>query len=302
LASIAVFYAPAAHALDAVNIALGPPGSAPSSSYAAAGLAGVWNDIGLTEYGQRVPLVGLDGSPLAADIRQIGATSVLQSNDPATSGDDEALLDSMVLSFCNPLDACYWIDNLENGEYVVIMYALTPNDPDLLSHVRVDDGTPDSTPVGGAWTGTHIEGVSYQSFVVNVTSNEIGLHSGVPSSGSQSGLNGIQIWPLHMVGVSPTGGTRARGLVAAYPNPAVGAQTIEMSLSAAMGTGAIEIFDVLGRSVWTQRWSNLPEGRTSIVWDGQKEGAGVVLPGVYFAKLSTPAGIEISSLKLIRAR
>jgi hypothetical protein len=294
------FVAQASQAQTAINIALGPPGSAPAASYAAAGLPGVWNDIGLTPIGQRVPLVGLDGNPIAADIRQVGVTSVLQSNDPATSGDDEALLDSMVLSFCNPLDACYWIDNLPNGEYLVTLYALTPNDPDLLSPVRVDDGTPGPTPLGGAWTGTHVQGVSYQSFAVTITSNEIGLHSGTPGGNFQSGLNGIQIRPLDMVGVNSTGAMQS-ALVGAYPNPAVGVQTIEMNLGAGAGPMMLEIVDVTGRVVWAHRW-NANEGRSFISWDGRRADSGVVAPGVYFAKLSTPAGSGVNSLKLVRAQ
>jgi hypothetical protein len=295
-----VLFAPVSHSQTAINIALGPTGSAPSASYAAAGLPGVWNDIGLTPIGQRVPLVGLNGSPIPADIRQVGVTSVLQSNDPATSGDDEALLDSMVLSFCNPLDACYWIDNLPNGDYQVILYALTPNDPDLFSPVRVDDGTPGSSPVGGSWTGTHIQGVSYQTFVVTITSNEIGLHSGTLSGNFQSGLNGIQIRPLDMVGVNSTGAMES-ALVGAYPNPAVGVQIIEMNLGAGVGATTLEIVDVVGRVIWAHRW-NANEGRSFISWDGRRADSGVVAPGVYFAKLSTPSGSGGNSLKLVRAQ
>ena len=300
--SAALFaFAPASHAQNAINIALGPPGSAPSASYAAAGLPGVWNDIGLTAIGQRVPLVGLNGNPIAADLRQVGATSVLQSNDPATSGDDEALLDSMVLSFCNPLDACYWIDNLANGEYLVILYALTPNNASLLSPVRVDNGTPGSTPVGGTWTGTHVQGVSYQSFVVTITSNEIGLHSGIPGGNIQSGLNGVQIRPLDMVGVNSTSQAMQGALVAAYPNPAVGLQTIEMNLGASEGMTTLEVIDVLGRVVWAHRWSAI-SGRSFLTWDGRHASSGAVAPGVYFAKLTTAAGIQSNALKLVRAK
>jgi hypothetical protein len=293
--------APQAQSQPAINIALGPTGSAPSATYAAAGLPGVWNDIGLTANGQRVPLVGLDGIPIAADIRQIGATSVLQSDDPATTGDDAALLDSMVLSFSDPLDACYWIDNLPNAAYIVTLYALTPNDPDLLSPVRVDDGTPGSTPVGGAWTGTHIQGVSYQSFVVEVTGNEIGLHSGIPGGNIQSGLNGIQIRPVAMVGAGLFGeALEISGLVSAFPNPASGAQTIEIRLSAPARAATLQVFDVHGRVVWMRDLDGLAQGRSFVIWDGRQENATNVAPGIYFARLSTPLGTAQSSLRLVR--
>ncbi len=307
---------------QSINIALGAPGTPPSSSYGAAGQVGVWNDIGLTPIGQRFPLVGLDGAPLAADIRQVGATAVLQSNDPATSGDDEALLDSMVTSMCVPLDACYWIDHLANGPYVVTMYALTPNNAALLSSVRVDDATPTATLVGGAWGGVHIEGLSYQSFLVEVVDGEIGLHSGVPSSGQQSGLNGIQIRPATALDVGSIGapglGPESELRLAAFPNPASGAQTIELAASLAGSSWTLEIVDVLGRVAWSERVIAGADGRARITWDGRTRGAATTAAaGVYVARLTpsnggqagdgthslaSPATLRPTPIKLIRTR
>ncbi len=298
---------------QSINIALGVTGTPPSSSYAAAGLPGVWNDIPLGGIGQRLQLVGLDGNPLPADIRQVGATGVLESNDPATSGDDEALLDSMVTSMCVPLDACYWIDHLQNGPYVVTLYALTPNDPALLSSVRVDDATPNATLVGGAWGGQHIEGLSYQRFVVDVVDGEIGLHSGVPSSGEQSGLNGIQIQPATAVGAGSLDGSPFGSVgvhLTAFPNPASGAQTIEVMWNDARvfgapagvgGTLPLEIVDVLGRVVFSQRVGADASGRTRITWDGRANSApsSPAAPGVYFVRLAVP-GAASPALKLVR--
>lgn len=302
--TLALAFLPLPALAQSFNIALGPTGSAPSSSYAAAGLPGVWNDVGLTAYGVHVPLVGLDGLPTAVDLRQIGATSVLQSNDPSTTGDDEALLDSMVLSFSSPLDACYWIDNLENQTYFVTLYALTPNAPTLFSSVRVDDATPGATPVGGAWSGAHVEGVSYKTFLVDVFDGEIGLHSGIPSSNTQSGLNGIQIRPATAVDVGgphlPRAGATVR--LAAYPNPASGAQTIEVQGGAASGS-ALEIVDVLGRIVWRENLTAAESGRTLLTWTGLRADRSPALPGVYFARLATGSGAPAAaSLKLVRSR
>lgn len=302
------------------NIALGPVGSAPSPTYAAAGLAGVWNDVGLTAFGTRVPLVGLDGLATDAELRQVGATSALHSDDPATTGDDEALVDSMVWSLCNPLDACYWIDGLENGSYVVTLYGLTPNAPAILSSVRVDDATPGATPIGGAWPGAHVEGVSYKSFVVDVVDGEIGLHSGVPGSGAQAGLNGIQIRPATAVDVgSSLPPSRGTVRLAAFPNPASGAQIIEAvwgaagaALDPAGGVLSLEIVDVLGRVVWRERLPAFTGGRAALNWAGVRSGGEPAAPGVYFARLAaeteSPGGVgsaaapESTPLKLVRSR
>src|SRR6185436_20627460 len=53
---------------QSVNIDFGAPGSPPSAAYAAAGPAGVWNEIGVLPPGQRAPLVGLDGTSFGAQI------------------------------------------------------------------------------------------------------------------------------------------------------------------------------------------------------------------------------------------
>lgn len=188
--------AASAASAQSLNISFGSASIAPSPSYSAAAGSrgrGEWNAVGLLPAGQRSGLTGLHGTPLAAQVYQIGASTTLQYDHPGTAGDDGALLDSMLISMNDPIDACVWVEGLRNGIYDVYLYALTPNDPNRRCRTRVDFSSPGPTMVGGTWSGRHEFGVSYSSFSVNVTNGTIGFHSGLYNGFIQSGLNGAQI-------------------------------------------------------------------------------------------------------------
>lgn len=181
-----------AHA-QSINIDFGAPGEGPSSSYAAAGRAGVWNVIGVMPFSQRFDLVGLTGQPVAAKIYNIGGTAMLTHDNPATAGDDARLLDDMFLSFNNPLDLCLFFEHLINGDYEVILYGLTPDNAAHQNRMRVDFATPGPVWVGGAWNGAHAEGVTFSRHLVTITDGRINPHAGEISANYQSGVNGVQL-------------------------------------------------------------------------------------------------------------
>lgn len=286
---------------QSVNINFGTPGAGPSSTYAAAGIAGEWNTFEAMPAGERFPLVGLDGQPLAVDIRQIGGDFILSEDDPGTSGDDERLLDQMYWTFDNGPDLCLWIDNLENGDYEVLIYAMTPNDPTLISEVRVDN-PPDEATVGGAWPGQHVEGITYHRFSQTVTSGEIGLHAGLPGDPIRSGINGIQITPATTgLGSSDPAPPAVTTLMRAYPNPARFDQTIELHISEGHRPGALDVVDVLGRLVWRQPLAAFAPGVHQVAWNGTDLTGRRVRASVYFARLPAAVGGEASRpVKLIR--
>jgi hypothetical protein len=182
----------AAHA-QSLNIDFGKPSTAPSSSYAGAGRTGVWSTIGVMPTSVRFPLVDRAGNAIAGQVYNLGGSAMLEFNDPATSGDDERLIDDMFLSFNNPADLCLFFENLALGEYEVVIYALTPNDPALMCRVRVDFATPGPVMVGGAWPGGHQEFVTFARHRVAVTDGRLGLHSGLFNGFIQSGINGLQL-------------------------------------------------------------------------------------------------------------
>lgn len=182
---------------QSINIAFGPSGSAPQSTYAAAGWAGSWNSFSSLPTNVRFPLVGHQGQALSADIYNNGGTAILSHSVAGATGDDAALMGNMFLSFNNPTDLCLWVEHLQQGTYEVIIYAMTPNDAALLSRVRVDSGSPGPTMVGGAWPGSQVQGVTYSSFTVTVPANgTIALHSGLAGANIQSGMNGFQLLKL----------------------------------------------------------------------------------------------------------
>ncbi|HZW08085.1 MAG TPA: hypothetical protein VFF65_13260, partial [Phycisphaerales bacterium] len=145
---------------QSMNIRFGTEASKPAPTYGAAGLAGVWNSYEVTGAWERVPTVNLQGTPLAAQLYQFGCSQMLSFDNPATSGDDGRLMDSMVLSMNDPVDACYWVEGMMNGTYEVTLYAMTPDDPARRCRTRVDNSSPGPTMVGGSWPGQHQQGVT----------------------------------------------------------------------------------------------------------------------------------------------
>jgi hypothetical protein len=307
-AIVAALALPAPALAQAINVDFGDAATLPAPSYAAAGLAGVWNAIPVLPPGQRFDLVGLDGAPIAAKIYGVGGTQMLVHDNTGTAGDDEALIDDMFIGFNAPVDLCLWIEYLEEGEYEVTTYAITPNDPLLLSPVRVDDGTPGPTDVGGAWTGAHAPGVTYVKHVVTTTNGKIGLHSGTWGAGGQAGVNALQIRPMFPVDVGDVGFPTRTGLRLVSPNPARHAQTIEVDFAVSdPDVRALEVVDVGGRLVWRHTFDPLPlpwrdPGFTlTVIWPGVDAAGRRAPAGLYFARLAGDGERTIGrALRLVR--
>jgi len=265
------------------NIDFGTPETTPSATYAAAGEAGVWNTLGVMPSTVRYPLVDTEGNDVGVEIYNIGGTDMLVVDDPATSGDDEALMDEMFIGFNDPIDVCLWVDGLAPGTYEVITYAMTPDDPSIVSPVRVDDATPGIIEVSGPWPGGHAEGVTYARHVIELAGGTIGLHSGELGGEFQSGVNGIQINLLPSVAVPPADLQGIR-ILRVRPNPARARQVFDLVLGAA-GEGSIAVVDVTGRLVWQRSLAGLEAGAQTIAWDGADLGGRTVPAGVYFVRL-----------------
>jgi hypothetical protein len=178
---------------QSINIRFGASATTPSPTYAAAGLPGVWNSLPLTPVNALQPLVNLASVPIAAQYYQNGSSSVLTANNPLTSGDDKNLMDSMILSTNSPTDGCFWVQGLLHGTYEVTIYAMTPNDPTLMTRTRVDNASPGPTMVGGTWPGHHQQGVTYARFTVTTNDGVIAFHDGLAGAVIQSGMNGVQL-------------------------------------------------------------------------------------------------------------
>lgn len=85
----------------------------------------------------------------------------------------------------------------------------------------------------------------------------------------------------------------------AFPNPNTGQCEVRFSLPSA-GQVAVAVFDATGRRIRQVLDGHLPAGSYSPVWDGRDD-AGLEVPsGVYFAKITTPAGEQTAKLVLAR--
>jgi hypothetical protein len=290
---------PALGHAQSLNVEFGNAGSTPAATYAAAGLAGTWNTVGVLPTGQRQALVGLDGAATPAKIYMNGGNSVtmLNVNDPGTSGEDQALMDDMLICQCNPVDMCLWVENLTNGEYEVTTYAMTPSEPTRFCPVRVDNGTPGPTNVGGVWPGAHQELTTFSRHTVTVTNGVVAFHSGTYNGFFQAGMNGFQLRMIPAVGVDAIdlGPSSIRSVT---PNPASSIQRIDFHLASA-GNGSLEIIDLGGRLVWRRSLAGLAAGPHTFEWDGRDLSGHASPPGIYFARLAG-LGSASSLHKLVR--
>jgi hypothetical protein len=248
----------------------------------------------------RVPLVDIAGNPSVVQLYMIGGTALHAADDPATAGDDGALLDDMLIGYNNPVDVCVWFSSVPPGEYEVTLYGITPSDPLLLHRLRVDDATPDATMCGGAWPGSHQENVSFVRFRLHTNNGYVGLHSGLYGGQITSGLNGIQLRPAPPTDTAPPGidGSRSR-VLGVFPNPAYGPASIEFALGGADRDAVLTVVDVTGRVVWRQAVGGYTPGHHAVAWDG-RDARGVRVPaGVYFARLATRSG-DNPAVRLVR--
>ena len=201
---LALLFAPCQWAFgQSFNIAVGPPGNQPSSSYAAAGLPGYWNAFPAYNNTTTYNLIQLDGTTTSVYSWQYGGTQLLNSDDPATSGNDEQLMDHCQVTYTQGLETCLFFYNLQNGDYEVLVYAWMPNQPAVLSNTSSDEepGNPHIV-VGGAWPGHQAQGITYARHFAHVGGANPGLlrtHSGIaPGQNPALGAayNGVQIRQL----------------------------------------------------------------------------------------------------------
>lgn len=298
--AITAAHAPAS--AQSVNVDFGAAGSAPASTYAAQGLAGVWNSVGVLPPSQRISLTGLNGFPSGIQLYMIGGTALLASDDPATTGDDAALLDDMLIGYNDPIDVCVWFANVPAGDYEVILYGLTPNDPNLQHRLRVDYALPGATMCGGSWAGFHQDGISFVRFLVHTESGYIGLHSGLQGGNFTSGLNGVQLRANPPTSTPPPGTDASRsGVLGAFPNPSAATTGIAFALSRVEPTATLQVVDVSGRIVWSRPLDGYAAGIHVLSWDGRDRHGAHAPAGVYFARLrGSSAGAATASDPAVR--
>jgi hypothetical protein len=193
--SIAIAAPPGPPIAASMNIDIGPsaPYGSPSSTYgAAAAQPGVWN-------ARSVPvsssvLNDLAGVPCNALLTRTGTQLVdFSFNNPGTTGDDQALLDDAHDVGGVGATATWTISNLFGGNYTVYTYAFAPDSALFVSSVSVAGSTDPVQNVGGAWSGSHVQGVTYARHSVPGVASGGSIAITVATVTSFGTLNGIQI-------------------------------------------------------------------------------------------------------------
>ena len=177
------------------NLDFGESTAHPSSSYAAAGLAGFWNAIRADPSTYYV-LQDVTGATTNVQFHQYGGTALIASGDPSVTGDDALLMDDGLITYNPGLDSCFYFDGLVPGVYELITYAWRPDYPSQMAKSFVDN-TPGLEISGGAWPGSHVHGVTYARHIVTVDgSGFMGPHSGLAAGADQAigaVCNGMQL-------------------------------------------------------------------------------------------------------------
>lgn len=102
-------------------------------------------------------------------------------------------------------------------------------------------------------------------------------------------------WTLAVAPPAPP----ARLALAASPNPAAGAVRLAWTM-AAPGRARLEVLDAAGRRVALPLDAALPAGPASLAWDGRDDAGRETPPGVYLARLATPAGVATRRIARVR--
>lgn len=172
------------------NVDCGAVGSPPSAAYAAgAGQVGVWNQV--TNVSDTF-LTNLDGTPSTVHWSGFNLP-VGGCDDPATVGDDGALLDDYVEGFFS--GATFDVDGLVPGVYDVYAYGYSPCASGFAGSATGDTNCwdPIQQPiVGSTWTGVHQQGVTFAK--IRFVAFDGALRISVVN-GTHDGVSGFQIVP-----------------------------------------------------------------------------------------------------------
>jgi hypothetical protein len=175
---------------QSINIDYQDVSGAPGPQYAAAGLPGAWNAVTAGPGTPRM-LVDLKGRPVAATVTHDFGFA-LASDDPATFGDDQGLMDDG-LGDMGDVQMRVWFDGLADGTYEVTSYAWRPAGPIDITVVTVNGDLPSARIAGGPWPGGFEVGVTHVIHEVEVTDGTlaVGIVGGYwDASGF---LNGVQL-------------------------------------------------------------------------------------------------------------
>lgn len=130
-------------------------GTVPTSSYAAAGVAGVWNNANVsTNTIVNFALVDLSGSGTSA-LLNVASFGGNWTNTGTWTGNDSSLMEDLIGSGAGPIPIQF--SGLLNGNYDVILYGMNASG-NSTSSFTINSVTQNT---GGAWSGSHVASASY---------------------------------------------------------------------------------------------------------------------------------------------
>ena len=224
-----------------VDVGVNLNSTPPTNAYgAAAGQTGFWNEYDVTT---TATLNDLAGNPTAVQLSKVGGLSNYWWDNPATSGDDEALMDC--IQDCGNLPGIksdFTLTGLANGDYTVYIYAWTPYGTNQnFTRTRIIGGNAGNQVVGGDWPGSHVNLVTYAVDTITVTTNTMTIRA--LSEAGWGSVNGFQVI-LNGVGCQSnavnycTAGTSASGCQATLS--AVGAASTSGSGTFTVSASGVE--------------------------------------------------------------
>ena len=218
-----------------INIDIGDPNSAfgvPSNAYgAAAGQTGLWNGIDANiNVGQ--PLLDIGGAATTALI-SIRGNGNFSTDNPATTGDDEALMDDL---WCPATDADLFISGLADNTYTFYTYAWAPDNDTYITNVDIPLSIDPAQDVGGAaWPMGHMLGITYALHTGIVVSGGNDVEIDFTAVVSFDSCNGIQIIPVagplgnNYCGPAVPNSTTFPGVISAFGSALVAANNITLT-------------------------------------------------------------------------
>ena len=181
---------------QSVNIDYHDAQGVPTSDYAAAGIAGVWNSLagppGIPE-----SLLDLNGLPTSITVTQTGATSLQSVPNEDVMGNDGALLNDRLLSTYATINLDF--AGLQSGLYEVYTYAFSRTPRDVT--VTIDDDPSTAFDYVTGWNGALELGNTHALHLVDVTGRT--LRVGIDFPGDDPVVSGIQLVLVPSPGVLP---------------------------------------------------------------------------------------------------
>lgn len=231
-ASVAAMFAiaPASSFAQTFNIDIGSSGALagagpPSSTYAAAGVAGVWQEIDATSV--NIVLNDISGAATLAKISAAPPGVLYSFNNATTSGDDDKLMDDIQdLGFQGAAATTWTITGLVDGTYRLILYSWAPDNRIYITDITVNGGAAGTQQCGNSvgFSG-HVDGQTYVDDVVTTVGGVLSWTVQTNAAGGFGNFNGFQLEPLVAAPTSYcTAGTSTNNCapqIAASANPSV---------------------------------------------------------------------------------